>query len=81
MAFFRSQERSDRSTVDLCVVVLQNRRSVSDQFVGKVVCHSKRQVKSFVGCNAVLEPGHYTVVPMAFNHWTEGGGVVLVFEF
>lgn len=37
--------------------------------VGPLVKHSKRQVRSFVGCNAVLDPGSYMVVCLAFNHW------------
>ena len=67
---FRSQEKCVRNPVDLCIVVLDKVQH-RHLFAGKVRMHSKRQVKSFVGCGDILEPGKYTVVCMAFNHWIQ----------
>ncbi|KAH9425508.1 Calpain-15 [Dermatophagoides pteronyssinus] len=37
--------------------------------MGSLVAHSKRQIRCFVGCHAILEKGIYTVMCLAFNHW------------
>ncbi|CAH1776750.1 unnamed protein product [Owenia fusiformis] len=64
----RNSEKNNRSQVDLCIIVL---RAVKMQHrsVGKVMSHSKRQVKNFVECNTILEEGQYLVFCTAFNHW------------
>lgn len=67
----RNSERSQRSQLDLCVVIFRTSSEGSPQ-LGKVVEHSKRQVRGFVGCHAMLEPGCYLVVCLAFNHWHTG---------
>ena len=68
----RSSERSQRSQLDLCVVVFRTSSDGSSPQLGKVMEHSKRQVRGFVGCHAMLEPGCYLVVCLAFNHWHTG---------
>lgn len=64
----RNAERSLRSPLDLCVVVFRAADPATGQ-VASLVKHSKRQVRGFVGCHAMLEPGMYIVVCLAFNHW------------
>ncbi|XP_035213124.1 calpain-D-like [Stegodyphus dumicola] len=64
----RNAERSQRSQLDLCVVVFRTSDPSRGQ-VGALIKHSKRQVRGFVGCHAMLEPGMYIVVCLAFNHW------------
>ena len=68
----RNSERSQRSQLDLCVVVFRTTADGSTPQLGKVIEHSKRQVRGFVGCHAMLEPGCYLVVCLAFNHWQTG---------
>jgi len=68
----RNSERSQRSQLDLCVVVFRTSSDGSCPQLGKVIEHSKRQVRGFVGCHAMLEPGCYLVVCLAFNHWHTG---------
>lgn len=65
----RKSEKSQRSQLDLCVVLFKAR---SGSTIGSLVEHSKRQVRGFVGCNKMLEAGEYVVVPLAFNHWHTG---------
>ncbi|XP_060530957.1 calpain-D-like [Cylas formicarius] len=65
----RKSEKSQRSQLDLCVVLFKARSGTT---IGNLVEHSKRQVRGFVGCCKMLEPGEYVVVPLAFNHWHTG---------
>ena len=67
----RNSEKSQRSQLDLCVVVFRTSNEGAPQ-LGRVVEHSKRQVRGFVGCHAMLEPGCYLLVCLAFNHWHTG---------
>ncbi|RVE46808.1 hypothetical protein evm_008516 [Chilo suppressalis] len=67
----RNSAKSQRSQLDLCVVVFRTKSGPNAQ-VGKLVAHSKRQVRGFVGCHKMLEKGFYLVVCLAFNHWHTG---------
>ncbi|KAF5286769.1 hypothetical protein FQA39_LY04192 [Lamprigera yunnana] len=66
----RKSEKSQRSQLDLCVVLFKARSNAPN--IGALVEHSKRQVRGFVGCNKMLEPAEYVLVPLAFNHWHTG---------
>ena len=69
----RSQERSKRNSVDLCICVYECRGTESiGGPVGPLLCSSKREVRYFAGTNCFLEPGIYLVFAMAFNHWSLG---------
>ncbi len=67
----RNSERNSRSQLDLCVVVFRSSLTGPPQ-IGKLFKSSKRQVRGFVGTQAMFEPGCYLVVCMAFNHWNTG---------
>ncbi|XP_066999894.2 calpain-D [Anabrus simplex] len=67
----RNSEKSQRSQLDLCVVVFRT-RSPAQPEVGRLVEHSKRQVRGFVGCHKMLERDLYILVCLAFNHWHTG---------
>ncbi|XP_049878318.1 calpain-D isoform X2 [Pectinophora gossypiella] len=67
----RNSAKSQRSQLDLCVVVFRTKSGPGAQ-IGKLVAHSKRQVRGFVGCHKMLEKGFYLVVCLAFNHWHTG---------
>lgn len=68
----RNSTKAQRMQLDLCVVVFREENSrENDRRVkfGSLAVHSRRMVRGFVGCNAVLEQGTYLVVCLAFNHW------------
>ncbi|XP_011187602.1 calpain-D isoform X2 [Zeugodacus cucurbitae] len=67
----RNSEKSQRSQLDLCVVIFRTRSPVSPE-IGRLVEHSKRQVRGFVGCHKMLERDIYLLVCLAFNHWHTG---------
>lgn len=67
----RNSEKSQRSQLDLCVVLFRT-RSPAHPEVGRLVEHSKRQVRGFVGCHKMLERDLYLLVCLAFNHWHTG---------
>ncbi|KAH9511794.1 calpain-D [Dermatophagoides farinae] len=60
--------------LDLCVVLFKHNEQhrsddIASMLMGSLVAHSKRQIRCFVGCHAILEKGVYTVMCLAFNHW------------
>uniref|UniRef100_A0A182JEA7 Calpain-D n=1 Tax=Anopheles atroparvus TaxID=41427 RepID=A0A182JEA7_ANOAO len=67
----RNSEKSQRSQLDLCVVLFRTRNPANPE-VGRLVEHSKRQVRGFVGCHKMLETDLYMLVCLAFNHWHTG---------
>lgn len=70
----RKSEKCNRSQLDLCVAVMRSREVTSERpiCIGRLVEHSKRQVRGFVSSHKMLEPDVYVVVCLAFNHWHTG---------
>ena len=66
--FFRGHE-DHRGVLDLCVLVFRE-STVPVRAFSTMIESSRRQLKSFVGCNVMLEPGEYVIMPLAFNHWS-----------
>ncbi|KAF2355647.1 Peptidase C2 calpain catalytic domain [Trinorchestia longiramus] len=68
----RNSDSASRSLLDLCIVVFRAGEGAPGSggaALGTVVHHSRRQVRGFVGCSAMMEPGRYYVLCLAFNHW------------
>lgn len=59
--------------LDLCIMIFRlavkqvNSKEILD--LGNLVDYSQRQVRNFVGCSLILEPGEYVIICTAFNHW------------
>ncbi|XP_017489469.1 PREDICTED: calpain-D-like [Rhagoletis zephyria] len=64
----RGNGRAKFAPLDLCVVLFR-KTHISTMSIGPLVAHSRRQIRGFVGCHAMLEPGEYTIMCLAFNHW------------
>lgn len=67
----RNLRTSSKSQLDLCILIFQASNS-SFNYIGDLIKLSRRQVRGFVGCQTMLEPGVYTVICLALNHWHTG---------
>ncbi|XP_072171136.1 calpain-D-like [Diadema setosum] len=68
---WRRLERASRNPLDLTIVVLKA-IGMTTRNMSQVVSFSKRQLRAFVGCSAILDKGMYVIVCLAFNHWQIG---------
>lgn len=59
--------------LDLCILIFKaitGKTNNQEQIdIGDLVHYSHRQVRNFVGCSLILEPGEYIILSTAFNHW------------
>ncbi|XP_041358564.1 calpain-15-like [Gigantopelta aegis] len=65
----RGPNKDTKSTLDLCILVLRNSTNPNCA-TGKMIAHSQRQLRCFIGCNVMLEMGEYIILCLAFNHWS-----------
>ncbi|XP_020605318.1 calpain-15-like [Orbicella faveolata] len=65
----RGKAEGVKSLLDLSIIVCRTSSGTLSPRPLSLVCHSRRQVKSDVSCNGILEEGTYMIVCSAFNHW------------
>ena len=85
LTLFQREDRMLKSCeLNLCLAVY----SVQEfplSHIGHLMANSDSQVQSSVGCEMILNPGHYVAVCMAFNHWgtsrTEADGTITDYPY
>ena len=85
ITLFQHEDRMlKRCKLDLCLAVYSV-PELPRSHIGHLVANSESLVNSSVGCGTILNPGHYVVVCMAFNHWntstTESAGTVTEYPY
>lgn len=59
--FFRGKAEGVKSLLDLSIIVCRTSSGTLSPRPLSLVCHSRRQVKSDVSCNGILEEGTYMI--------------------